>query len=82
MQVVRESEEFGEGGNPPLDGVMVGRGIVSQPWYFSSLDRVIYNDFADNGIDTRRDLIRAYGVHADLEEAYEGSKRGRRRICR
>ncbi|GMI38683.1 hypothetical protein TeGR_g13731 [Tetraparma gracilis] len=79
LSAVRDSEE-GEG--PPIDGVMVGRGIVSQPWYFSSLDRVIYDDGATNGIETRRDLVRAYGVHADLEEAHEGSKRARRRILR
>jgi tRNA-dihydrouridine synthase A len=78
IDVVKASE-VAEG---RLDGVMVGRGLVSQPWYFSSMDRVLYGDGRDNAIRTRRDLIVAYGRHADLEEEYEGSKRGRRRILR
>ncbi|GMH52642.1 hypothetical protein TrRE_jg3019, partial [Triparma retinervis] len=73
--------EGGRGRGGGLDGVMVGRGIVAQPWYWCSAGEVLYGRRGE-GARTRRELIREYGKWADEEEVWEGSKKGRRRILR
>jgi len=76
--ILRVADECLEEGGV-LDGVMVGRGIVAQPWYWCCLDYVIYGDRVGNEVENRRDLIREYGKWADEEEEREGSKKARRR---
>ncbi|GMI22285.1 hypothetical protein TrCOL_g8363 [Triparma columacea] len=65
-----------------LDGVMVGRGVVAQPWYWCTSGEVLYGGERGGGVKSRRELIREYGIWADKEEEWEGSKKGRRRILR
>ena len=66
-----------------LAGVMCGRGVVSQPWYWCALDSILWGENgARNGVNTRRDLLREYGVWCDAEEMLEGSKKARRRLLR
>ncbi|KAL7462200.1 hypothetical protein ACHAXS_002596 [Conticribra weissflogii] len=66
---------------PELEGVMVGRGWLSNPWGFCMADRVLYGD--DDGQDdvsssssslvlplpkNRWEVLEAYGRHVDYEE--------------
>ncbi|KAL3761622.1 hypothetical protein ACHAWU_000109 [Discostella pseudostelligera] len=57
-----------------LDGVMVGRGFVANPWSFAMADEVLYLDGNndDEGQSTRPqnrlELLEQYGKHADYEE--------------
>ncbi|GMH70010.1 hypothetical protein TL16_g05301 [Triparma laevis f. inornata] len=62
-----------EESNEKLKGVMVGRSIVSQPWYWSNLDYVLFGKYPENGVDTRGDLVMKYAEHAEEEEAVEGA---------
>jgi len=64
--VKRELDECEE-----LDGVMVGRGFVSNPWAFVMADHVLYpEDVCDlsPGPQNRMEVLEAYGKHADYEE--------------
>jgi tRNA-dihydrouridine synthase A len=57
-----------------LDGVMVGRGFVANPWSFAMADEVLYPDGSgdDEGQScrpkSRLELLEQYGKHADYEE--------------
>ncbi|GMH53057.1 hypothetical protein TrST_g11048 [Triparma strigata] len=73
--------EVYEGSEEKLKGVMVGRSIVSQPWYWSNLDYVLYGEVPSNGVESRRDLVLKYAEHAEEEEKIEGVK-ARRRLIR
>jgi len=59
-----------EGGRPA--GVMVGRAFVADPWGFATADEVLYRDAVldDNQQRprNRREVLEAYGRHADDEE--------------
>jgi tRNA-dihydrouridine synthase A len=69
--VKRELEEC-----PKLDGIMVGRGWMSNPWAFAMSEELLYteNDGArtDDSTTTRpknrMEVLEAYGRHADYEE--------------
>ncbi|KAL9179575.1 hypothetical protein ACHAXT_008865 [Thalassiosira profunda] len=62
--VKRELDECGE-----LDGVMVGRGFVANPWAFAMADEVLYPDLLrSTRPKNRMELLEAYGRHADYEE--------------
>lgn len=62
--VKRELDECGE-----LDGVMVGRGFVSNPWAFAMADEVLYSDASRSSRPKNRmEVLEAYGKHADFEE--------------
>jgi len=64
MGVKRELDECEE-----LDGVMVGRGFVANPWAFAMADRVLYpNACHSPGPRNRVEVLEAYGKHADYEE--------------
>lgn len=57
---------------PSLDGIMVGRGWMSNPWAFAMSDELLYSDGATN-VDyvrpkNRMEVLEAYGRHADYEE--------------
>ena len=56
-----------------LDGVMVGRGFVANPWSFAVADEVLYSSSKDEKDQPRRlnnrlELLEQYGKHADYEE--------------
>lgn len=55
-----------------LVGVMVGRGLVANPWGFAMADEVLYGDTTTNRQQpqNRRQLLQAYGRHADHEERH------------
>ena len=65
--VKRELEEC-----PDLDGIMVGRGWMSNPWAFAMSDELLYTDgqvVADSTRPRNRmEVLEAYGKHADYEE--------------
>ena len=71
--VKRELEECEE-----LEGVMVGRGWVSNPWAFAMADEVLYAKEDGGGVGgseqflvrpkNRMEVLQAYGHHADYEE--------------
>ena len=66
--VKRELEEC-----PELDGVMVGRGWMSNPWGFAMSDELLYPDgqvVVDDSTrpKNRLEVLEAYGQHADYEE--------------
>lgn len=62
-------------GSNDLTGVMVGRALVADPWSFSVADELIYGDAPVYKVQkqrlcaNRRELLQAYGRHADFEEA-------------
>ena len=62
--------------HPNLQGIMVGRGIASNPWGFAMADALIYNDndIISKTNYNRWELLKAYGLHADSEEAIWGTK--------
>ncbi|KAL7554083.1 hypothetical protein ACHAWF_017447 [Thalassiosira exigua] len=62
--VKRELDECGA-----LEGVMVGRGFVANPWAFAMADEVLYPDM-DHSLrpKNRVEVLEAYGRHADFEE--------------
>ncbi|KAL7434052.1 hypothetical protein ACHAXM_003873 [Skeletonema potamos] len=63
-------------GHASLAGVMVGRAIVADPWSFSMADELIYGDANVDKVQkqhlctNRRELLEAYGRHADNEELH------------
>ena len=68
--VKKELDECSE-----LDGVMVGRGFVAQPWAFGMADEMLYShggstsSSSNNNRPTNRmEVLQAYGKHADYEE--------------
>lgn len=62
-------------GDTSLAGVMVGRALVADPWSFSMTDDMIYGDSNVDKVQqqhlctNRRELLEAYGRHADYEES-------------
>lgn len=62
-------------GNKSLAGVMVGRALCADPWSFSFADELIYGDSIIDQVHqhhmcaNRRELLEAYGRHADFEES-------------
>ncbi len=58
-------------GNESLAGVMVGRAFCADPWSFSFADELIYEDTTQHHMmcANRRELLEAYGRHADFEES-------------
>ncbi|KAL7541151.1 LOW QUALITY PROTEIN: hypothetical protein ACHAWF_006866, partial [Thalassiosira exigua] len=62
--VKRELDECGA-----LEGVMVGRGFVANPWAFAMTDEVLYPDM-DHLLrpKNRVEVLEAYGQHVDFEE--------------
>jgi len=62
--VKRELDECGS-----LDGVMVGRGFVSNPWSFAMAEEVLYPDVSHSSRPKNRmEVLEAYGQHVDYEE--------------
>ncbi len=63
-----------------LDGVMVGRGFVANPWSFAMADEVLYSGASEEKDRSRRpkhrmELLEQYGIHANYEEGqYEPTK--------
>lgn len=61
---------------PDLDGIMVGRGWMSNPWAFAMSDELLYTDngekrtgvYSTTRPKNRMDVLEAYGRHADYEE--------------
>lgn len=56
---------------PGLAGVMIGRGWAADPWGFAMADTILYNDCDDDEAKpkNRLEILKAYGKHADNEEA-------------
>jgi tRNA-dihydrouridine synthase A len=81
-----------------LEGIMVGRGYVADPWSFAMADELLYplhecDDDARVGRvagrvgevarpRNRMEVLERYGVHADHEERTWGSRRVRRPVLR
>lgn len=53
---------------PGLAGVMIGRAWAADPWSFAMSDRLLYEDENVPLASSRRDILEAYGKHADAEE--------------
>jgi len=59
-----------------LEGVMVGRGFVANPWAFAMADAVLYSEDGDECVmassrpKNRMEVLEAYGRHADYEERH------------
>ena len=53
-----------------LSGIMVGRALVADPWGFATVDELLYGDSDGQSqlCANRRELLEAYGRHADYEE--------------
>ena len=71
-EVKRELDEC-----PELDGIMVGRGWMSNPWAFAMSDELLYTDerttSGSNNLSPKKpknrvEVLEAYGRHADYEE--------------
>lgn len=69
---------------PGLKGVMIGRSWAADPWSFAMADTILYGDTntASGPIKTRLDILRAYGKHADAEEAMGDPTKIRRFIIK
>ena len=66
-----------------LEGVMVGRGFVADPWSFATADDLLYPPSSnDGGPKHRMEVLERYGVHADYEEARWGAGKVRRYVLR
>lgn len=79
--VKRELDDCGD-----LQGVMVGRGFVANPWAFAMADEVLYKS-EDASASSRRpknrmEVLEAYGRHADYEEERWDSIKIRRFMTR
>ena len=72
--------------NNALTGVMIGRGMVADPWSFAMADELIYGDANDDKqqhqplCTNRREILEAYGRHADHEELHNNPATIRRRL--
>ena len=65
-----------------VTGVMVGRSIVNQPFYWNQIDTVLYGKNNDeNKCQNRREIIHRYAQYADEIERNEG-KRARRALLK
>jgi len=62
--------------NNGLSGVMIGRGMVADPWSFAMADELIYGDVNNDKqqhqplCTNRREILEVYGRHADHEEVH------------
>jgi tRNA-dihydrouridine synthase A len=67
-----------------LQGVMVGRGFVANPWGFATADELLYPTSKQQRPPPRNrlEILEEYGKHADYEEARYGSSKVRRYIVR
>lgn len=76
-----------------LDGVMVGRGYVADPWSFVTADKLLYPNLENGGASSssdsiggwprnRMEVLERYGHHADYEEARWGASYVRRYVLR
>lgn len=52
---------------PDLKGVMIGRALAANPWSFAMADKLLYGQ--DVSPPNRLEILKAYGHHADREEA-------------
>jgi tRNA-dihydrouridine synthase A len=68
---------------PNLAGVMIGRAWTSDPWRFAMTDRLVYgDDDTARQYTTRRQILEAYGHHADAEEEHGDPVKIRRFIVK
>lgn len=73
---------------PGLNGVMVGRGLAADPWSFAMADDLIFNrkchENTNDGavLSNRLEVLKAYGKHADEEEARGEPSRVRRLLVK
>jgi tRNA-dihydrouridine synthase A len=69
-----------------LEGVMVGRGFVANPWGFATADELLYPTTTTTNTRplprNRLEILEEYGKHANYEEARYGSNHVRRYIVR
>ena len=78
-----------------LEGVMVGRGFVANPWGFATADELLYPTTTTTINNNNRqqqqqqrpprnrlEILEEYGKHADYEEARYGSSNVRRYMLR
>ncbi|KAL7542649.1 hypothetical protein ACHAXR_011954 [Thalassiosira sp. AJA248-18] len=56
--------------SPALSGMMIGRALVADPWSFAMADELLYGDdvATQHLCANRREILEAYGKHADYEE--------------
>ena len=65
-----------------LAGVMVGRAIINQPFYWNQIDSILYGEKNDqNKLKNRKEIILKYAQYADHIESVEG-KRARRALLK
>jgi len=55
-------------------GVMVGRGVIEEPFYWSEIDRKVYGHTQDTSSTMRRKILESYVTYADRIEQVEGRK--------
>ncbi|KAL7552749.1 hypothetical protein ACHAWF_017784 [Thalassiosira exigua] len=65
---------------PSLSGIMVGRGLVADPWGFAMADELLFGNNAKSLCSNRREILEAYGQHADYEELHNDPASVRRSI--
>ncbi|KAL7569167.1 hypothetical protein ACA910_016993 [Epithemia clementina (nom. ined.)] len=67
---------------PGLKGCMVGRSLAADPWSFAMADRLLFNKTPnqDKGtqLNNRLEVLKAFGKHADEEEARDDPAKVRR----
>jgi len=69
-----------------LAGVMIGRGMVADPWSFAMTDELIFGKVKGDRVQhqplctNRREILEAYGRHADHEELHNNPATIRRSL--
>jgi len=55
-------------------GVMVGRGVIEEPFYWNEIDSRVYGKKKDEPLTMRRSILESYVAYADRIERLEGRK--------
>jgi len=69
---------------PDLNGIMIGRGFVADPWGFALADSMMYqnDDIRGAAPKNRLEVLTEYGKHADAEEEHGDPTKIRRFITK
>jgi len=68
IDTIAQAKELLEA-SPKLKGVMIGRAWAADPWRFAMADRLLFGKEGPPVAKNRLEVLKAYGRHADQEEA-------------